>query len=75
MLAGGTSMFGLGNKETDEEKAEKKAEQDLANKLADETPADEQVDLYAQTPQLGPFGAIPSSVGADGTFVDRKDKA
>ena len=58
------------------EKAAKKAAQDLANKLADETPADEQVDLYAQTPQLGPFGSIPSSAAADaGAFVDRKDRA
>jgi len=64
-------MFGLGKKETDAEKDAK----ELANKLADETPADEQLDLYAQTPQLGTFGAIPSSTGADGSFIDRKTKA
>ena len=68
-------MFGFGKKETPEEKEADKEATALANKLADETPEDQQVDLYAQTPQLGPFGAIPSSVGADGVFVDRKDKA
>jgi hypothetical protein len=68
-------MFGLGKKETPEQKEADKEAQDLANKLADETPEDQQVDLYAQTPQLGPFGAIPSATGADGSFIDRKDKA
>ncbi len=68
-------MFGLGKKETEAEKEADKEAKELANKLADETPPDEQVDLYAQTPQLGPFGAIPSSTGAGGSFVDRKDKA
>jgi hypothetical protein len=63
-------MFGL-KKETPEEKEEK----DLANKLAGETPADEQVDLYASGPQIGAFGEIPSSAGAGSSFVDRKDKA
>ncbi len=75
MFAGGTSMFGFGKKETDAEKEADKEAKELANKLADETPPDQQVDLYAQTPQLGPFGAIPSSTGADGAFIDRKDKA
>ncbi len=68
-------MFGFGKKETPEEKEADKEATELANKLADETPPDQQVDLYAQTPQLGPFGAIPSSTGADGSFIDRKDKA
>jgi hypothetical protein len=68
-------MFGLGKKETPAEKEADKEARDLANKLADETPDDQQVDLYAQTPQLGPFGAIPSATGADGSFIDRKDKA
>jgi hypothetical protein len=68
-------MFGLGKKETPAEKEADKKAQDLANKLADETPPDQQVDLYAQTPQLGPFGAIPASTGADSSFIDRKDKA
>ena len=68
-------MFGFGKKETDAEKEADKEAKELANKLADETPPDQQVDLYAQTPQLGPFGAIPSSTGADGAFIDRKDKA
>jgi hypothetical protein len=60
----------FGKKETEAEKEAKK----LANELADETPADQQVDLYAQTPQLGTFGAIPSSTGAGGAFIDRKEK-
>jgi hypothetical protein len=64
-------MFGLGKKETE---AEKEA-RELANKLADETPPDQQVDLYPQTPQLGTFGEIPSSTGAGSSFIDRKDKA
>jgi hypothetical protein len=64
-------MFGLGRKETEAEKEAK----ELANKLADETPPDEQVDLYAQTPQLGTFGGIPSSTDAGGQFIDRKEKA
>jgi hypothetical protein len=65
-------MFGLGKKETVEEKEADKEAKDLANKLADETPPDQQVDLYPQTPQLGTFGEIPSSTGAGGSFIDRK---
>jgi hypothetical protein len=65
----------FGKKETAAEKEADKEAKALANKLADETPADEQVDLFAQTPQLGPFGAIPSSKGVGGAFVDRKEKA
>jgi hypothetical protein len=68
-------MFGFGKQKTEAEKEADKEATDLANKLADETPPDQQVDLYPQTPQLGPFGAIPSSTGADGSFIDRKDKA
>ncbi len=68
-------MFGLGKKETEAEKEEEKAEKAEANKLAGETPTDEQVDLFAQTTQLGTFGAIPASKGAGGAFVDRKEKA
>lgn len=64
-------MFGLGKKQTE---AEKEAKQ-LANKLADETPPDEQIGLIPETPQLSAFGAIPaSSARAGGAFVDRKDK-
>ena len=63
-------MFGLGKKTPEE-----KAAQELANKLADETPADEQEGLYPETPQLGPSGSIPSGVAQGGGFVDRKDKA
>jgi hypothetical protein len=59
----------FGKKETDAEKAAK----DLANKLADETPPDEQVDLYPP-PGLNAFGEIPASTGAGGSFIDRKDK-
>jgi hypothetical protein len=72
MLTGGTPMFGLGQKETDAEKQAEKDAKQLANQLADQTPADEQADLYAESPQLGTFGAIPSSDGAEGSFVDRK---
>ena len=68
-------MFGLGKQETAAEKEADKAAQELANKLADETPSDEQVDLYPPTRQLGTFGEIPSSTGAGGSFIDRKDKA
>ena len=65
-------MFGLGKKKSE---ADKEA-QELANKLADETPADEQEGLYPQTPQLGPFGAIASNEATqNNAFVDRKDKA
>lgn len=64
-------MFGLGKKT----EAEKEAQR-LANKLADETPADEQEGIFPQTPQLGPFGSIPSAqVAQSDAFVDRKDKA
>jgi hypothetical protein len=60
----------LGKKETDAEKAAK----DLANKLADETPPDEQVDLYPPSTDLNAFGEIPASTGAGGSFIDRKDQ-
>jgi hypothetical protein len=69
-------MFGLGKKETEAEKEQEKEDKALANKLAGETPSDEQVGLYAQTPQLNAFGEIPaSSACAGSSFVDRKDKA
>ena len=64
-------MFGLGKKSPEE-----KAAKDLANKLADETPADEQEGLYPETPQLGPFGAIASNEATQNpAFIDRKEKA
>jgi hypothetical protein len=53
-------MAAWGKKETQAEKDDKK----LANELADETPADQQVGLYPDrnTPQLGPFGAKQPSL-------------
>jgi hypothetical protein len=68
-------MFGLGKKKTPEEKEADKEATEEANKLAEETPPEQQAGLYPELPQLGPFGGIPSSTGADGSFIDRKDKA
>lgn len=60
----------FGKKETDAEKAAK----EFANKSADATPPDEQVGLYQDGSDLNAFGEIPTSTGADGSFIDRKNQ-
>lgn len=54
----------------------------LADKLADETPADEQADLYPEAPALGAFGQIPwkhmdraSAASERDIVADRWDEA